>query len=228
MAEKSITVSTNGLEDAFNILERLQLTAGYDATVAYDGTLHVKAESLDPLVEEYMQAMSKAEPDDPVDRPDPSRRDVTVHIPDWARLELMEHQAKFIDDYANAQTKDQQLGAVQAWKDYRNKLRIDLITPIAQGHVIHGHTCCYGGTLEGAQTLTEITGEQIRCDRLIHLTHPVSPEDLLMRESRVWCSSIVRYRVPGLDDAAWVAQNEPLQDINPETYRELLFWRKMA
>jgi hypothetical protein len=55
---------------------------------------------------------------------------------------------------------------------------------------------------------------------LIHASHPANAEELYLRESQCTVDRIIRYRVPGLDDAAWMRQDEP------RGIMDVIGWRK--
>lgn len=223
MAAKFISVSYDSLEAAFSALDKLGLTAGLDAIIELDATIRLKPQAISRLIEAFLR--SNKPPDPGPECPNPIRRDRVIHITRAANLKLLEGHQKFLAavDAAGDDLKARQ-AALEAWAQYRRSLRLELVLPAAEADVVQGSTGCYGAELPGATTLQN-TGEIIRCDRVIHITHPVSPEDLHLRERNVWCKEIFRYHVPGLDDAAWNYQNEPLQTITPEGYRELLALR---
>lgn len=228
MAPKSMEIPHNDLKSAFATLARMGLKAGADATVALDGTVTLLPAACDRLIEVYIHSRGddpESQPIEPPAKPQHLRRDRRVLLPQWAELKLIDRHRAFIVALGQDDVIDI-TAAHQEFKDYRRRLRLNVIHDYAQGDVVTGNTYCYGGQLEGATPLETPTGEIIRCDRLIHCTHPVSPEDLYLREANVWCSEIYRYYVPGLDDGEWIAQNEPLQAINPESYRELLLARQ--
>jgi hypothetical protein len=228
MAPKSMEIPHNDLKSAFATLTRMGLKAGADATVALDGTVTLLPGACDRLVEVYIHSRevgAESPPVEPPAKPQPLRRDRRVLLPQWAELKLLDRHRAFIVAMAEDAAYIESLH--QEFKDYRRRLRLNVIHDYAQGDVVTGNTYCYGGQLEGATTLETPTGEIIRCDRLIHYTHPVNPEDLYLREVNVWCNEICRYYVPGLDDGEWNAQNEPLQAITPESYRELLLARSV-
>jgi hypothetical protein len=57
---------------------------------------------------------------------------------------------------------------------------------------------------------------------LIHASHPANAEELYLRESQCTVDRIIRYRVPGLDDAEWMRQDEPRETM------DAIAWRKFA
>jgi hypothetical protein len=228
MALKSIDIPHKNLKEAFDTLTRLGLTAGPDATVDIDGTIHILPATCDRLVEAHIkQRGTTPPPPEPLaTMPPPHRHDRRVHLPQWAELKLLQRHRAFLaavndagDDAAKASR------ALEDWQAYRRRLRLSIIHDYAQGDVVHGNTYCYGGDLQGATRLDNPTGEVIRCDRLIHYTHPINPEDLALREANVWCAEVYRYHIPGLDDAPWMAQNSPRYALDAPAYRDLLLAR---
>lgn len=226
MALKSIDIPHDNVKAAFDTLQRLGIKAGPDAHVDIDGTVHILPGTCDRLVEAYVNTRPQAiEPPADPSRPEPHRHDRRVAFPQWAELRLLQRHRAFLAALAENEDLQTQRRALQDWQAYRRRLRLSIIHDYAQGDVVHGNTYCYGGDLDGATRLDTPTGEAIHCDRLIHYTHPVNPEDLYLREARVWCAEVYRYHIPTLDDGPWAAQNEPRQDITPESYRELLLAR---
>jgi hypothetical protein len=226
MASKSNTIDIphDDLKSAFDTLSRLGLIAGPDATVDLDGTIHILPATADRLVEAHIH--NRADPAPPptlTAPPRPRRQDRRIILPPWAENKLLQLHRAFLALANDAGDDIQAIRKAQCqWQHSRCRLRKAIIHDYAQADVVHGNTYCYGADLDGAHRLDQPTGEVIRCDRLIHYTHPVSPEDLALREARVWCVEVYRYHIPGLDDAQWQAQNEPLQPLTPDSYRELL------
>ena len=147
-------------------------------------------------------------------------------MPVWAQMLLLKHQRSFVLAMAAAKDDlDAQAKALVEWQRFRRKLRLRIIRHLAQGDVIANDTVVYGEPLEGARLIDQPTGERIRVMRLIHLTHPVSPEDLYLREHNIHCSTIYRYRTIGLDDSDWLRQNEPRNRMDAIAYRHLLLER---
>jgi hypothetical protein len=226
MVLKSISIPHETLVDAFATLTRLGLKAGRDTTIEVNGTVTIMPGAIDRMVEAYLSSDRMDTPATPAQRPTPHRRDRRLDFPAWAETRLLQHHRAFIQAMADADDDSQaQRRALENWQNARRQMRLNIIHEYAQGDVVHGNTYCYGGDLNGAHQLDTPTGEIIRCDRLIHYTHPVNPEDLWLREASVWCREIYRYHIPGLDDGPWQTQNEPLQQLYPDSYRELLVAR---
>lgn len=57
---------------------------------------------------------------------------------------------------------------------------------------------------------------------LIHASHPANAEELYLRESQTTCDRIIRYRVPGLDDADWIRQDNQRDTLDSIGWRKLL------
>lgn len=226
MALKSIDIPHSSPKAAFATLERLGLKPGPDAYVGIDGTVHILPSICGQLIEAYVSTRPQtAPPPVALSRPQSHRHDRRVTFPQWAELKLLQRHRAFLAAVNESEDPQAQRRALQDWHNYRRQLRLNIIHEYAQGDVVHGNTYCYGGDLDGATRIDTPTGEVIRCDRLIHYTHPVNPEDLHLREAAIWCAEVYRYHIPGLDDGPWAAQNEPLQAIAPESYRELLWAR---
>jgi hypothetical protein len=135
MVLKSIDVPHKTLKAAFHTLERLGLTPGPDASVELDGTVHISPGAVDSLIETYIQARAKAEPDhDTPPRPQPHRQDRTIHLPQWAQMKLLHRQASFLEDIAAAGDNTQaRLKALDDWQDFRERLRLSVVHPRRPG-----------------------------------------------------------------------------------------------
>jgi len=228
MALKSIDIPHKNLADAFDTLTRLGLAAGPDAIVGIEGTIHILPAACDRLVATHIKQRGTIQPpaESTTTKPPPHRHDRRIHLPQWAELKLLQRQRAFLAAVNDA--GDNAVNTARAladWQAYRRRLRLSIVHDYAQGDVVHGNTYCYGGDLQGATRLNSPTGEAIRCDRLIHYTHPINPEDLALREANVWCAEIYRYYIPGLDDAPWMAQNSPRYALDAHAYRDLLLAR---
>lgn len=220
----AITIPQNSIIDAFGLLDRLALRAGKDAVVDLDGTIHILDEAIDRLIQVYLRNQLQPQPLPPAS--DPYRQDRVIPMPIWSQTLFLKHQRSFIQAMNDAgDDLGDQAKAIAAWQLFRRKLRLRIIRHLAQGDVIPNDTVVYGGALDGARLLEAPTGEPIRVERLIHLTHPVSPEDLYLREYNIHCRSIYRYRCPGLDDGDWLAHNEPRDRLDSRSYRQLLLER---
>jgi hypothetical protein len=231
----TITIPHDDLQSAFNTLDRLGIKAGQGASVELDATVHILDESIDRLVQTYRRQRQQPEP--PPEAPGRCiRLDRCLPVPPWANHKLLGYQARFINLMQEAgDDRDRRRELIDELQSLRRSVRLRIIRATVQGDIIAHQTVVYGANvlqvpLEGALPLSEPTGEAMSVKRLIHLTHPTSPEDLYLREKNITCETIYRYRCPGLDDAEWNLQNEPRVLIDAIGYRELLEarWRREA
>jgi hypothetical protein len=89
-----------------------------------------------------------------------------------------------------------------------------------------GVNLVYGyGEFENAIVLDFPDGGYYQVDRLIHHTHPRSPEELYLREYRVEAREIFRFHIPGLDDTEWSAQERSRGSLDEFGLRTLLATR---
>lgn len=187
--------------------------------------LAIDMDAIDRLVENYLK--SPVQPQPPKLPSTPQRIDRVVHLQIPEEVQLLKIQARWQEAIARAQTDDERIAATRRARIERAGLRLSVITPVAQGDV-GSITYVYGGQLSGAMPLRQSSGECLECDTLIHLTHPCSPEDLLLREKNIKARRIYRYRVPKLDDAEWEAQEQPLRwPPTAQEYRDLLVLRNL-
>ena len=236
----TITIPHDDLQSAFNTLDRLGIKAGQGASVELDATVHILDESIDRLVQTYRRQRQQPEPPPNLDEmPSPwgtARLNRCLPVPPWANHKLLGYQARFIKLMEEAgDDRDRRRELIDELQSLRRSVRLRIIRATVQGDIIAHQTVVYGANvlqvpLEGALPLSEPTGEAMTVKRLIHLTHPTSPEDLYLREKNITCETIYRYRCPGLDDAEWNLQNEPRVLIDAICYRELLEarWRREA
>jgi hypothetical protein len=132
----------------------------------------------------------------------------------------------FISNYQDAPTDEQRR---QAFLDYRRSvtdLRLHIIQPIAEQDIDDQTALIYGGLhIPGCVSIDRPDGRHYIVDLLVHYSHPVSPEELRLRERRVTCKKILRYYVPGLDDARWQQQNQQRQSLDADGWRTLIAHR---
>jgi hypothetical protein len=217
---KSILLSKPNLLDAVKTATKLGLSIGEYCTVSADG-LAVDLDWLDQLLESDL-----ATPNTPVEssKPaEPTRITRTVELTSEQSLAHEEIQLRFAQNYAEAQGNDAQRAiAVQARKQDLAAFRQQVLAPLAQADVIQGRSLVYGYPLNGAE-LIAVDGQKRITHRLIHFTNAVSAEDLKLREYRVEAVEIIRYRIPGVDDAEWMAMDDVLHwPMDVEGWRSLL------
>ena len=222
-AETPITIKNPSLLAAIQRVQAIEATLGSQAQIdSVTFNVTVGMDHVDQMVERSLTATPLPAPTEPRD---PQRIDRDIPItPDHLRLYnlILEGYSR---EFASADGSQILLKAAKARREQGiHDLRMSLIRPIAVKDV-QGSTCVYGGSLEGATTI----GREHRpkeCDTLIHLTHPISPDDLLERESRPLAKRIVRYRILGLDDAAWERQNQSASwPLDPDAWDNLIFSR---
>ncbi|MGL5060789.1 MAG: hypothetical protein ACRC62_12505 [Microcoleus sp.] len=96
------------------------------------------------------------------------------------------------------------------WNVIKSILEMDMI----EDHII------YGGDFP--QSIPFPDGIHRSAIALIHASHPANAEELHLRESQVTCDRIIRYRVPGLDDADWIRQDNQRDSLDSIGWRKLL------
>ena len=145
-------------------------------------------------------------PETPTEPALPERLDIAISLDPGspAQVQAMQAKAQWI--------ADTHAGIRNATKIYHGRLQVirDGLVLAHAMQAIEGKTLAYGAHIPGAR-LVQLDGIPRRCNTLIHLTHPTSPEELFLREAQIECDRIYRYHVPGLDDAAWSHQNELLR-----------------
>lgn len=219
---RDIKVPVDSLADALGIARKLGLSLA-DDTILRGDTLTISGDAIAEMLEAYVRGQERPQP--PAIAIEPRRIDRTVKLSPADEATVWGIQRDLGID-AGGVTHDDDLRAIVQYRAERlAKLRLSIITPIAQGDV-SGITYVYGGELVGALTLAQPTGERLECDTLIHLSHPCSPEDLHLRELGIRARRIYRYHIPGLDDAPWARQGDVLRwPMTALEYRELLLER---
>ena len=197
-------------------INTLGLTLGKDCAIAPDHIL-LDLDTIDRL---------KAPPTTQPEFIQTTRRDVEIQLSPDSNLQSLQIDAEFTQDWANAEG-DRELERIARAKHIKAKaeLREQIITPYVLEDCLEGDVLLYGGDILLAYCRSFPDGRAWTVDKLIHFSHPGSPEELYARERRVTAREIIRYRVPGLDDADWERQNEPREMLDAIGWRELLLNR---
>ena len=216
MISNPISIPTDSLLSGLEKINRLSLTLGQDCQIWPDHIL-LDLGAIDRL---------KAPPTTQPEFIQTTRRDVEIQLSPESNLQSLQIDAEFTRDWANAEG-DRELERIARAKHLRAKaeLREQIITPYVLEECMAGKILLYGGDILLAYCLPFPDGRAWTVDTLIHFSHPGSPEELYVRERRVTAREIIRYRVPGLDDAAWERQNEPRGMLDAIGWRELLLNR---
>jgi len=158
----------------------------------------------------------------------PTRTDFTLELDTANQARLAEIELVYLQEWeaANGDLDAQDI-AYRDMRTAKKALRSQFLTSLIEAAAGPG-TLVYGGWFANATCLERPDGQWRRVETLIHFTHPVSPEDLYLRECRVTCDRIIRYHIPGLDDAEWIRQNEPRQRLDAAKWRSLLLQRHLA
>ncbi len=169
---------------------------------------------------------TSAQPDPEPCKRCPTRLDREIELDPKQQAQLLEIQAIYQQDWvAAAGNPYRRRLARRKLHQLKLKLRAEVLTPLVDLEITPGVTLVYGGFFLDALCQHAPDGRSYTVETLIHFTHPVSAEDLFLREHRVQCDRILRYRIPGLDDAEWMRQNEPRQTLDAQAWRALLLKR---
>jgi hypothetical protein len=156
----------------------------------------------------------------------PVRLDRVIELEPEQQARFAEIQLAYAQDWEIAAgNRYQQQLARRKYHQLKQVFRSEVLTPLVDMEISAGVTLIYGGFFFDALCQDAPDGRFYTVETLIHFSHPVSSEDLHLRERRVECDRIIRYRILGVDDAEWIRQNEPRRALNAEMWRELLVTR---
>lgn len=183
--------------------------------------LRVSLDCIDELIERRLKDQQTAI--SPPAGNNTERVDRTLVMDATQQARLIEIDAVYLEEWqqANGEWELQRLARAKQ-QQAKIKLRSQVIEQYAAMDVKPGNTLVYGGVLPGAVCLDVPDGQQRSVERLIHFSHPVNGDELWLRECRVQAERVIRYRVPGLDDAQWMMQDEGRSGLDAAGYREIL------
>ncbi len=224
-SNKFVSIPCRSLVESIDTLTQLKATLGQNCHINLDTfTLQVSLELIDHCIAQDLQT-----PPPPrfAEKPPIVRIDKPIRMLPYRELELAKLQSAFYQNWTAA-ANDYRLQR-QAHHEYQyhcSQLRDRIVAPYARTDV-SGLTLVYGKLEADSRTppflsLDYPNGQAITVQTLIHYTHPSSAEELALREQRIQAERIIRYYVPGLDDAAWVLQNEPRDRLDAIGWRTLI------
>lgn len=209
MAEKSITVKPRNGHHAATLAELFGVPQGESEMV-------IPFTAIDQAIESHLRNLqSVADSGTPESRDClPERIDREIVLTDADQLNVLQAKA----DFLNSTNKQ------QGYKQMRSSHEAIRTTIVLRNLPldIQGHTIIYGLSHPQAESIG-CDGIPRSCNTLIHGSHALSPEDEYLRERQITCDRIVRYFIPGLDDAQWSLINQPLRW--PMTIQE---WRLLC
>jgi hypothetical protein len=222
-----ITIPHTSLESALETAEYFGATFGKDCLLEPEShNLRISLDLVDTKIVEDLER-SPASPSTP-QKFSPTRTDFTLELDTASQARLAEIELVYLQEWeaANGDRTAQQ----SAYRDRQSairQLRLQFLSSLVEP-AANGGTLIYGGWFPNAVSLDYPDGQWRQVETLIHFAHPISPEDLYLRECRVSCDRIIRYHIPGLDDAEWIRQNEPRQRLDAAKWRSLLLQRYLA
>lgn len=223
---ESITIPLRSLQEAFTKLTELKAILGHTARLKDGLKLSVDLNHIDTLIESSMEkkARSRSQFEIPPSAIPPVERiDRVIFMTAEHQLELLKIDTEYEMAFSNAdgvwerieKAREEHLAA-------KRHLRLDILAVFVSIDT-SGLTLIYGDRLfDSAVVLDNPDGRARTVDTLIHYTHPVSPEELYLREQRVSAKRIIRYQVPGLDDGDWMRQDEPQSDLDADAFRKII------
>ena len=189
-------------------LTRMGLIAGKDVAIGAS-TLRISEEVIDNAIAQILQSESSQ----PV-TPEASRENLYITPGSQARANCIALQRQ----YAN------QAISKQEYRTQRSEIRQQVLGTFLPMHVNPAkHNLIYGLSLDGCKRAIA-DGSPRKCDRLIHATHPVSSEDLWLREQGIEAATIIHAIVVGFDESAVQQWNDlsPSIPLPADRWRNLL------
>jgi len=228
----TILVSNATLADALKTTATLGLILGQDCRLEFDHSLTIDVDA----VLRHLEANPRpAEDINPAEEPpqptqQPERIDRIIPLSESygavarAITEKHERQLEMLALHSEPEAAFTDL--IRSTVRARLELRSRIIEPWIEGDIKAGSTLVYGRReFSGAECLLYPDGKLRDVEALIHDDHPVSPEDLFLREHRTNAKRIYRYRIERLDDQEWAFQNDLLNPLDAQGWRELLTQR---
>ncbi|NER78441.1 MAG: hypothetical protein F6K42_02470 [Leptolyngbya sp. SIO1D8] len=184
-------------------------------------TIEVPLTAIDKAIQSYLEEKSSAVAESILPKPtEPERIDKRLVLSPVEETQKTGIEAEFLANTIGADAEQKQAAYnnfIEAQRLLRQEVVLRAIRLDAEPD-----TLVYGLNIPGVSFIRWPDGIHRRCKTLIHGTHPVTPEEEYLRELQVTCDRIIRYYVPGLDDAAWQRLNQPVYwPMNPQDWREL-------
>jgi hypothetical protein len=226
MAESTfIVLPHTSTSEAIDTAQSFGGVFGKDCFLQSDNSLKIALDLIDDLIVQELRTPPAA----PVAIPqeEPTRIDRTISMDMAQEIQLAQIEVDFLADWETAQgDRAAENAAFKKRAIAKKMLRSRVLTPLVQMELSPESNLAYGGFFDRATCLDWPDGKARTAHTLIHFSHPSSPEELWLREQRVNCRLILRYQIPGLDDAEWIRQNEPRQDLDCSGWRSLLWKRQ--
>lgn len=211
---------------------KLGIILGRDCQFSEDFNLKIPIVVLDRLIEEGLKNPDTAlspQPSALSPQPPAERIDRVIELSSQQQIALMQIENQFQIDWLESDgSEDLQRKARRTQQIAKRQLRDDIVLPYATGDLVISSSLVYGAMLPMVASLGYPDGRAFTVEALIHFSHPTSPEDLYLREKRVTAKRIYRYRIPGLDDAEWMRQNEPRGPLDAKGWRDLMRTRLLS
>lgn len=190
-------------------------TFSKDCWLQPDGTtLRIDLE----LAEQVMvDGIGQNQPEPVIQKAPPVRLDRAYPLSVEESSEWLQISMEFAYKYRAAQSIEERARAIADQEATTKQFRMRVLEPLIKVDTITGAIVFGDGFPEA---LRQPDGLHRYGTVLIHASHPRNAEELYLRESQCTVDRIIRYRVPGLDDAAWMRQDEPREMM------DVIGWRK--
>jgi hypothetical protein len=170
------------------------------------------------LAERVMvDGMESAAPEPSENPAIPTRIDRTYPLSETDQAEWIQIGMEFGRRYREAQSLSERSQVISDQEAIAKQFRMRVLKPLIEADMV-GDPIVFGTGFPDA--LLRPDGLHRYGGVLIHASHPLNAEELYLRESQCTVSQIIRYRIPGLDDAEWIRQNEPRETM------DTIAWRK--
>lgn len=200
----SVYIPNQSTAAAFDRAAQFHGTFAKDIWIQPDGTtLRIDL----ALAEQIMiDGMNEPKPEPTIEKAPPVRIDRVYNLSPADQDEWIQIGLDFGRKYRAAQSTKERAKVIADQEATAKQFRMRVLEGLIKVDMVTG-TIVFGDGFPEA--LRRPDGLHRYGTVLIHASHPQSAEELYLRESQCTVDRIIRYRVPGLDDAAWMRQDEP-------------------
>lgn len=185
-----------------------------------DNTLRVNLGLAEQVMIDNMDQSIDRMPDEPDSMPTRFDRVIPLTIEQSSEWLTIGHE--FARQYNQAVTLEEKRSIVGARDRTSQQFRYRVIKPHIEADLPADRVeaVIFGGDFP--TSIESPDGMRRYCTMLVHASHPTSAEELYLREAQTVCQRIFRYRIPGVDDAEWIRQEEPREPLDVAGWRRLI------
>lgn len=216
----NIVLGFGSLLEAVTRVNLLGCQLGKDCKILADDSLSISLDWIDEQVADGLKRRPRSLSGEPVPV---ERIDRQLYLSTEDEQAYAQIDADYLEDWLAADGNPREADAIAERRRMQlRNLRLQVVDKFIR-YDIQGKTLIYGDrSFPKADYLIFPDGAAHAVETLIHYTHPGSPEEEWLRERRITAQRIIRYRVPPLDDAAWIGLNQPTTSISARRLREII------